>query len=75
MKVVVATRQSVPQVNMTLLVDSGYAADQHALPGTASLALDMMDEGTASRSAMQIAKNSRASGRRWASAPISTRAS
>jgi len=56
MKVIVAPRQSVPQVNMTLLVDSGYAADQLALPGTASLALDMMDEGTASRSALQIAE-------------------
>ncbi len=56
MKVVVAERQSVPQVNFTLLVDSGYAADQLALPGTASLALDMMDEGTSSRSALQISE-------------------
>jgi zinc protease len=56
LKVVVAERQSVPQVNLTLLVDSGYAADQTALPGTASLALDMMDEGTATRSALQIAE-------------------
>ncbi len=56
MKVVVAERQSVPQVNLTLLVDSGYAADQLALPGTASLALDMMDEGTTSRSALQISE-------------------
>jgi len=56
LKVVVAERQSVPQVNFTLLVDSGYAADQLALPGTASLALDMMDEGTTTRSALQIAE-------------------
>jgi len=56
LKLVVAERQSVPQVNLTLLVDSGFAADQHALPGAASLALDMMDEGTASRSALQIAE-------------------
>jgi len=57
LKLVVAPRQSVPQVNLTLLVDSGFAADQSALPGTASLALDMMDEGTASRSALQIAED------------------
>ena len=56
LKVIVAERQSVPQVNLTLLVDSGYAADQLALPGTASLALDMMDEGTATRSALQISE-------------------
>jgi zinc protease len=56
MKIVVAERQSVPQINLTLLVDSGFAADQLALPGTASLALDMMDEGTTSRSALQIAE-------------------
>ena len=56
LKVVVAERQSVPQVNFTLLVDSGYAADQLALPGTASLALDMMDEGTTTRSALQISE-------------------
>jgi zinc protease len=56
MKIIVAERQSVPQVNLTLLVDSGYASDQLALPGTASLALDMMDEGTTTRSALQIAE-------------------
>jgi zinc protease len=56
LKIVVAERESVPQVNLTLLVDSGYAADQLALPGTASLALDMMDEGTATRSALQISE-------------------
>jgi zinc protease len=56
LQLIVAERQSIPQVNLTLLVDSGYAADQLALPGTASLALDMMDEGTATRSALQIAE-------------------
>jgi len=56
MKVVVAERQSVPQVNFTLLVDSGFASDQLALPGTASLSLDMMDEGTTTRSALQISE-------------------
>ncbi|MCX6551298.1 MAG: pitrilysin family protein [Acidobacteria bacterium] len=55
-KLIVAERQSVPQVNVTLLADSGYAADQLALPGTASLALDMMDEGTTTRTALQISE-------------------
>ncbi|HYX81737.1 MAG TPA: insulinase family protein, partial [Gemmatimonadales bacterium] len=39
LKIVLAERHSIPQVNMTLLVDAGYAADQFAAPGTASLTL------------------------------------
>jgi zinc protease len=54
LKVVLAERHSIPQVNMTLLVDAGYAADQFATPGTASLAVDMMDEGTTRLNALQI---------------------
>jgi zinc protease len=54
LKVVLAERHSIPQVQLTLLVDAGYAADQFAAPGTASLALDMLDEGTTRRSALQI---------------------
>src|SRR6266513_2629634 len=54
LKSVLAERHSIPQVNLTLLVDAGYAADQFATPGTASLALDMLDEGTTRRTALQI---------------------
>ncbi len=54
LKIVLAERHSIPQVNMTLLLDAGYAADQFAAPGTASLALDMLDEGTTRRTALQI---------------------
>src|SRR5438876_5448601 len=35
-------------------MDAGYAADQFAAPGTASLTLDMLDEGTTKRTALQI---------------------
>jgi zinc protease len=54
LKIVLAERHSIPQVNLTLLVDAGYAADQFAAPGTASLALDMLDEGTTRLNALQI---------------------
>jgi zinc protease len=54
LKIMLAERHSIPQVNLTLLVDAGYAADQFAAPGTASLALDMLDEGTTQRTALQI---------------------
>jgi len=54
LKIVLAERHSIPQVNLTLLLDAGYAADQFAAPGTARLALDMLDEGTTRRTALQI---------------------
>src|SRR6266542_2220736 len=54
LRIVLAERHSIPQVNLTLLLDAGYAADQFAAPGTASLALDMLDEGTTKRTALQI---------------------
>ena len=52
--VILARRDAIPVVNFNLLLDAGYAADQFGLPGTASLALTMLDEGTATRSALEI---------------------
>ncbi len=54
LKVVLARRTAVPVVELDLLLDAGYAADQFGLPGTATLAMDMLDEGTARRSALEI---------------------
>jgi zinc protease len=54
LKVILAHRDAVPVVELDLLLDAGYAADQFGLPGTARLALDMQDEGTASRDALEI---------------------
>jgi len=56
LRLIVAERHGVPVVNLNLLVDAGYAADQSALPGASSLTLNMMDEGTKSRNALQISK-------------------
>ncbi len=55
MKVVVANRPTVPVVTMAMQFDAGYAADAGRPLGTASFALNMMDEGTATRSALEIA--------------------
>lgn len=41
-------------VNFNLLVDAGYAADQFGKPGTGSLAVDMLDEGTKNKTALEI---------------------
>lgn len=54
MEIILAERSSVPLVQFDLLVDAGYASDQHATPGTASLAMNALDEGTDSRSALDI---------------------
>ncbi len=54
LRVVLAERRSIPQVNFGLVVDAGYAADQFALPGTASLTMAMLDEGTRRLTALQI---------------------
>jgi zinc protease len=54
LSLVVAERHNVPLVNFSLVVDAGYAADQFALPGTAALALNMLDEGTPTKDALQI---------------------
>jgi zinc protease len=53
LQVVVARRDAVPVVNFNLLVDAGSAGDG-AAPGTASLTMNMLDEGTTTRSALQI---------------------
>jgi zinc protease len=54
LKVVLAERRAIPQVRFDLLLDAGFAADQSGLPGTASLAMAMLDEGTARRTSLQI---------------------
>jgi len=54
MKIQFARRESVPVVEFNLIFDAGYSADQGGIPGTASLAMAMIDEGTKTRSSLQI---------------------
>jgi len=56
LEVVVVSRSSIPVVDFDLLVDSGYAADQSGVMGVTSLAMNMMDEGTARRSSLEISE-------------------
>lgn len=56
LKVVLATRSSVPVVNMSLDFDAGYAADSREKMGAASFASNMMYNGTTSRSALEISQ-------------------
>jgi len=54
LRVVLAQRSAVPVVNLRMMFNAGYAADQFGLPGTANLAMDMLDEGTRNRTALEI---------------------
>lgn len=56
LKVILAERTSVPTVNFSMLIDAGYASDLGTNAGTASLAMDVLDEGTKSRNALQISE-------------------
>jgi zinc protease len=54
MQVVLAERAAIPVVLLSLQFDAGYAADAGRKLGTASFTLEMMDESTTSRSALEI---------------------
>ena len=54
LKVILAERHAIPVIDFELLVEAGYAADPPAAPGTASLAMAMLDEGTKSRTTLEI---------------------
>lgn len=53
---IVANRPAVPIVQMSLQINSGYAADQFGRPGTAALTMSMLDDGTRKRSALEISE-------------------
>ncbi|HSK73030.1 MAG TPA: pitrilysin family protein [Pyrinomonadaceae bacterium] len=54
LNVVLLERHSTPIVNVALAADAGIASDTPAKAGAATLALDLMDEGTKTRNAFQI---------------------
>lgn len=54
MSVIFARRDAVPVVKFRLSVDAGYASDQFSKPGVAKLAMNMLDEGTENRNALEI---------------------
>ncbi|MGB1581427.1 MAG: insulinase family protein, partial [Nevskiales bacterium] len=54
--VVLAERHEIPVVQISLVFDAGYAADAGSKPGTASMTLGMLDEGTQSYDALALAE-------------------
>jgi zinc protease len=64
LRVLLARRDAVPVVNFRLLFDAGYASDALDIPGTARLAMGMLDEGTESMDALQISEREQQLGAR-----------
>jgi zinc protease len=56
LQLIVVERPEVPVVGIKLVLDAGFAADQFARPGTANLAMAMLDEGTKTRDTLQISE-------------------
>ncbi len=61
-KVVLAERHNAPVVDITLIVDAGFAADSLAKPGTARLTMLMLEEGTKTRNSLEIAERAESLG-------------
>jgi zinc protease len=59
LEVLVVEDHKLPLVNMTVVIKSGWAADPKNRPGAASLASELVDEGTATRTALQIAEEAK----------------
>ncbi len=62
LEVILAERHSIPVIDMNLMLDAGYASDLTAVPGLAQLAMGMLDEGTKTRSSLEISDELRALG-------------
>lgn len=54
LEVILAKRTAIPSVDLTLILDAGFASDQGIAPGTASMVMSMLDEGTTSLTALEI---------------------
>jgi zinc protease len=55
LEIIVVERHNAPVVDFTLIADAGFAADSKARPGTARLAMLMLQEGTKTRTSPEIA--------------------
>ncbi|WP_341502314.1 pitrilysin family protein [Gallaecimonas sp. GXIMD4217] len=67
LEVAVAERHDTPNVEMQLVFDAGYAADQGAKPGTASFAMAMLAEGTKNMTSVELSEAMQKLGTNWGS--------
>jgi zinc protease len=54
LEVVLAQRHEIPTIELSLIVDAGFAADQFTRAGVASMTMAMLDEGTSTRTSLEI---------------------
>ena len=55
-EVAVATRSTIPTVQMTMVFDAGHASDFGGKLGTSGFTMGMLDEGTKKRTALEISE-------------------
>nr|WP_299385391.1 pitrilysin family protein [Allomuricauda sp.] len=58
LNIVLAKRTGVPTVVVNMVMDAGYKTDHLSSPGTAQLAMNLMDEGTKTMNALEINEKS-----------------
>jgi len=56
LRVILARRDTVPLVQMNMVFDAGYAADQFGRPGTANVAMSMLTDGAGDMDALEISR-------------------
>jgi len=56
LKLILAERHGVPLVGFWLVADAGWAADPKGAPGTATMAMALLNCGTTTRKALQISE-------------------
>ncbi len=56
LNVVLARREGVPTIIMNMLFNAGYKTDFLAVPGTAALAMNLLDEGTKTMNSLEISE-------------------
>lgn len=54
LKIILAERHNVPLVNLSLVLDAGFSSDPKGMRGISNMAMNMLTEGTADRTALQI---------------------
>lgn len=54
LSIILAERHEIPSVEMSLILDAGFAADQFTKSGVATMTMSMLDEGTESRTSLEI---------------------
>ena len=64
LEVLIVEQHELPVVNMNLVIKTGAASDPVSTPGLASLTADLWDEGTKTRSALELSEGLAAIGSR-----------